>query len=217
MEIQKKAFETIRFQLAVGTALQLQIEGFKSRFNTTLIGLVRDEFLIVDAPQLDMFVGEPKHFTAGAQVTVRCVSAGSVWGFKSQLTRVISTPTQLLVVKAPSEIENCSIREQKRINCMLPCRITVDSSTKSGVLDDLSEGGCRFSVRTSEDDPFSPEPGSELKLECQFPGMEGDQVLSGCIRHVDTDVNRCNLGIQFSDIDENIKKRIAQYVASVAV
>jgi hypothetical protein len=86
-----------------------------------------------------------------------------------------------------------------------------------GILDDLSEGGCRFSVKTNEDEPFSPEPGAALKLECQFPGLEGEQLLNGCVRHVDTDMNRCNLGIQFADLDEKIKKRITQYVESVAV
>ena len=87
--------------LEIGTPLQLDITGFRTRFKSKLVGVLPHEYLIVKAPQLDMYMGEPKHLLPETEVVVRCLYRGNVFGFRSRLTRVISTPAQILMLQYP--------------------------------------------------------------------------------------------------------------------
>lgn len=202
--------------LEMGNPLQLEIEGFQSRFKTSLVGIVHDSYLVIECPGLTMLVGEPKQFTVGSEIVVRCLSQGRAWGFKSRLLRVISTPVTLLIIEFPEQVENSSLRSDKRISCMLPGKIKIGKEQRKGLLLDISENGCFFSVKAAKDKKEADVGiDEEVTILCQLPGMEGEQTLKGRVRHTHRDEVKTSFGIEFDEIDSKILKRIAQYAATV--
>lgn len=201
--------------LEMGTPLQLDIAGFHSRFKSALVGVLPNEYLIVKAPQLTMFVGEPKHILPGSEVVVRCLHRGNVWGFESKLKRMISTPAQLLMLEYPETMENFNLRSNDRIDCLLPGKIQLGKTTRKGVVVDISEQGCRFSIKNGQK-RLDIQVDAELTLKCQLPGIEGDQDFTGHVRRVEQDELRTLLGVQFDKIDSNTKKTIAKYALVVS-
>jgi c-di-GMP-binding flagellar brake protein YcgR len=203
------------FMLEIGTPLQLDIEGFRSRFKSSLIGVVPNEHLIVQAPQLSMFVGEQKHWPPEADITVRCLHRGNIWGFKSRLTRVISTPAQLMMIEYPESIENHNLRTHQRIDCYLPGQVQSGKTTRNGVVLDISEEGCCFSIKNGKR-PLDLEVDAELVLKCQLPGIDGDQEFSGLVKRVEKDEFRTLIGVLFGAIDPKVRKHIAKYASAIA-
>jgi c-di-GMP-binding flagellar brake protein YcgR len=203
--------------LEVGTPLQIDIEGFRSRFKSSLVGVLPDEYLIVRAPQLALYIGEPKQLLAESEVVVRCLHRGNVWGFKSKLKRVISTPAQLLVLEYPQTVENHNLRVHRRIECLLPGNIQYGETKRKGVVLDISEKGCRFSVNTVKSKkPLEIEIKAALTLSCQLPGIEGEKVFEGRVRRVEKDEMRTELGVEFEAIDPKVRDLIAQYLSVVS-
>jgi hypothetical protein len=201
--------------LEIGTPLQLEIKGFSTRFKSSLVGALPDEYLIVTAPKLTMFVGQPKHLLPESEVVVRYVHRGNAWGFQSKLTRVISTPAKLLVLEYPSEIENFNLRSDERIECLLPGGIELQKAKRKGVVLDISIGGCRFSFSESKE-PIDVAVDAELKLRCQLPGIEGDQEFEGRVKRVEKDKMRTVLGIEFNNVEQKIQALITQYSSAVS-
>jgi c-di-GMP-binding flagellar brake protein YcgR len=203
--------------LEVGTPLQIDIEGFRSRLKSSLVGVLPNEYLIVRTPQLELYIGEPKHLLPESEIVVRCLHRGNVWGFKSRLKRVISTPAQLLVLEYPKKVENHNLRVHKRIECLLPGKIELGKTKRKGVVLDISEKGCRFSVNTVKGkDALEIEIKTELTLSCQLPGIEGEQVFEGRVRRMEKDEVRTELGVEFQTIDPKVRDLIAQYLSVVS-
>jgi len=201
--------------LELGTPLQLDIKGFRTRFKSQLVGVLQHEYLIVKAPQLDMYVGEAKHLLPETEVVVRCVHRGNVFGFRSRLTRVISTPAQILMLHYPETLENYNLRSNDRIDCLLPGNIEVGKTSRKGLVLDISEEGCRFSVNTAKK-KLDIEVDTGVKLNCQLPGIKGDQKFTGKVKRIEKDATRTLLGVQFTEIDDATKKTIAQYSSALS-
>jgi len=92
--------------LEMGDSLQLEIEGYDPHFSSSLIGVVPDECLIIKAPQLFSAMGKTQSLLPGLEIGISCIHRGSVWGFKSRLTSVISEPSRLLMLEYPETIES---------------------------------------------------------------------------------------------------------------
>lgn len=131
------------FQAEVGTAVHLGIDGFDGRLKSSLEGILPDEYLILKLPQLDTYVGQPRHFELESEILVRYVHRGAVWGFRSRVRRVISTPVGLLVIDIPDRIESYDLRQEERVDCLLPGKIQLEKRSKNGAVVDLSQNGCR--------------------------------------------------------------------------
>jgi len=198
----------------IGTPLQIQIDGFRERFKTSLVGIVRDEYLILETPEPTLSLEKQRQFTQGSEVVVRCISKGTVWGFKSTLERVISTPTRLLVIGAPRTAENHSLRAHQRIECLLPGQLLNGKEECSGMVLDISEEGCLIAVQGSGHEAGF-EPNSEVRVKLQLPGLKGEQTIQGFLRHISADQTKRHFGIQFNDIDPKIRDKIAEYVAAI--
>lgn len=200
----------------VGTQLQVQIEGIPSRFKTTLIGMDPGNCLLVKTP--DIVAGETREnvFNAGNHIIVRYLYNGSVLGFQSKLIDAISSPMKLLFIEYPGSVENFDLRAKTRIQCFLPAKSKILDEATSGVILDISEGGCRYQVKAFNGQKL-PEINIDntIKLFCRFPGLSGEYEILGKVRNVTPDNQKKVLGVQFTEfVDPQAGDIVKDYVAS---
>jgi len=203
------------FQTEIGTVMQLEIEGFENRIKSLLVGILPDEYLILKMPQLGVYAGQPRSFQQDSEIRVRYLYKGAVWGFKSRLKRVISTPAGLLLIEIPDTLESCDLRQEERIDCLLPGKIQLGKTSRKGAVVDLSKNGCRFMVRNPKGKK-APEVAinDELALTCSFPGVEGEQALTGRVRQIHQDEQTTALGLEFVKPNRQIESIIQNYLSS---
>ena len=205
-----------RIFIELGTQLQIQIEGVAFRFKSTLVGIEPDNYLIIKTPGATPF-GSIKHkLFRGSQFTVRYLARGTVFGFQSRLMGAISTPTKLLFLEYPNVVENCDLRSHERIDCLLPAKGNIKDKERQGIILDLSEGGCCYLIKALKGEELpSVQIDEQITLRCQFPGIEGEQVVSGKVRNIRRDEQGTALAIEFHEIAPEVQNIIVQYISTV--
>jgi c-di-GMP-binding flagellar brake protein YcgR len=90
---------------------------------STLIGYVRDEYMIVRIPLEN---GAPIALTEGERLTIRAFSGVNVCSFACTVERVFGRPLLYVHVSFPSEIQGTSLRAAMRVKVDLPAQV-IDS------------------------------------------------------------------------------------------
>ena len=205
-----------RISIELGTQLEIEIEGVPTRFKSSLVGVEPDEYLIIKEPEAALYEILRNKLFRGNQIVVRYLCKGTLFGFQSQLVQVTSTPIRLLFVEYPKTIEVYDLRSHERIDCFFPAKIKIKDEEKNGAILDISEGGCRCVIKSSEGEKLpSVQIDERITLRCQFPGTESEQVVSGEVRNVGMDKQKAVLGIQFHEIAPGLQNIIAQYISTV--
>lgn len=200
--------------IKLGTQVKIEIEGVGIRLRGTLVGMEPGEYLIVKL-QDATFDGLKDGLFQGNKIIVRYVYEGSVFGFLSKLIETILTPIKLLYIEYPRIIENFDLRSQKRMDCFLPSSIIIRDEERQGSILDISEGGCCFLINMLKGEKLlSVQIDEQITLRCQFPGIEGEQMVSGKARKFSMDKKETALRIQFYDLDPEVKNTIAHYIST---
>ena len=208
-----------RILIELGSQVQIEIEGVGFRFKSTLVGMESDEYLIMKTPMVPSnapFTSIQHKLFPGTQVVVRYLYKGTVFGFQSKLIEAISTPVRLLFVEYPKIVENYDLRSQERTDCFLPAKIEIRKKEEHGAILDISEKGCRCLIRALEGKKLpSTQVDEQITLTCQFPGIQGEQVVSGKVKNISKDKREMILGIEFHEIAARFKTIIDQYLSNI--
>ena len=114
----------------VGTKVQLRMQrevGVIEHFSS-LIGFVKDEFLLVKAPVAQK---TPFVFYDGEQILVRAFTGTTIYSFASTITRVILSPIYYMHLAYPQVIESSALRSALRVKVNLPATVSFDDPTGS--------------------------------------------------------------------------------------
>ncbi len=217
MKIEDLDFNTgKRISIELGTQLQIRIDGVDSNFKSTLIGIEPDKYLIINAPVTMLPYGRHKFFR-GNKIIVRYLYKGTVFGFQSELVEDIYTPLKLLFVKYPEIIEEHNLRSGERIDCFLPIKIKIKNEERDGVILDINKGGCCCVAKKAVEDKelSSVQIDEQVTLMCQFPQIEGEQVVLGKVKNIRRDKKQMTLGIIFHEIKPEIEDIIDQYILAL--
>jgi len=106
---------------------------------STVIGWVRDEYLIVKIP---MENGAPISVAEGDKLTIRVFSGVNVCAFSCVVMRVFGRPLLYAHVSFPTQIQGTSLRTAMRVKVEIPAQVTRDDGTQTSVfLTNLSVSG----------------------------------------------------------------------------
>jgi len=218
MEIEDFDFNTgKRIAIELGTELQIKIEGVNFSFKSTFIGIKSDKYLIINVPVTSTY-GSIKHkYFQGTKIIVRYLYKGTVFGFQSELLEDIYNPLKLLFVKYPEIIENHNLRSHERIDCLLPIKIKIKDEEKDGAVLDISIRGCCcvFKGTANDKELLSVQIDEQIPLMCQFPSIEGEQLILGKVKSIKKDKQQIVFGIKFHEIDTKIEDIINQYILAI--
>jgi c-di-GMP-binding flagellar brake protein YcgR len=204
---QEFTFETLNMQ--VGVRLQLLTQrGVKPVPHfSTLIGWVKDEYIIVRIP---MENGAPIGLTEGERVTVRVFSGVNVCSFACSVERVFARPLSYVHLSFPTSIQGTSLRGAMRVKAEVPALVNStarpDAAPIRCMLSNLSVTGARV-------DAPSPLPHGEELINVQFtlvlPGSNQETQVDtlAMIRNVTVEKPAAggaevhSYGVQFVDLD----------------
>jgi c-di-GMP-binding flagellar brake protein YcgR len=214
------------FLLPVGTRLQIDIGGIDIKLESYVVGLLPDDAIIIKHPSTGSLGSITHKIFKGNKVTVRYIHGGSVFAFQSELLGSTNDPFKLLFIAYPSLIARHRLRKNSRVQCYLPAEMFLQKRNDkeiipdvgySGIVSDLSIQGCCFGMIKSSNNQTLPHIRIEgsITVQIQLPGIETKIELTGLVRRSVRDANKMSIGIQFNEIDEDIKNRIADHILAI--
>lgn len=202
--------------LVFGTLLRIKVEGFGT-IQTNLIGIEEGMFLIVKTPPIPEIA--TKLFQKN-NIVIHYLFAGQVFGFRTTLLGLINEPFRFSILAYPTKVEKVNIRKHERISCMLPAKIKMSSGLYGILIEDISVGGCYFSVNPPKDGKFPVmKISEEALLILTLPGITDSMAIGATVRTIKCDMRTMKIGVQFTKFDGKGEETaylaaIKQYIAN---
>jgi c-di-GMP-binding flagellar brake protein YcgR len=204
---QEFAFETMNMQVGVRLQLMTHRRVKPVPYFSTLIGYVKDEYIIVKIPTEN---GVPIGLTDGERITVRVFSGVNVCSFACTVERVFGRPLNYVHLSFPTSIQGTSLRGAMRVKIEMPVQV------RSTVRPEAAPVGCtmtNISVTGARVDAAVPLSGGEELISLQFTlvmpnsNQETQVDTLAMIRNVTTEKpgpdqpEVYSYGVQFVDLD----------------
>lgn len=126
-----------------------------------------------------------------------------IYEFYTSIIKLLNDPIELLLLKYPERVILKDQRSYKRIKCFVSAKVQYSiengSEVVEGIIKDISKKGCRIAF------PFGKLKGSSFKtnekivIMLKFPGIPGEQRISGFIRNIIQEKVQLSLGIEFDE------------------
>jgi c-di-GMP-binding flagellar brake protein YcgR len=213
---QKKVHEDMLrgkiLNIGLGTPMQIQLGGMDGPFKSSLVGMVREKFVMI---QLPMMTGILNKLHDGNRVTARYLYSGSIYGFHSTVLAFITKPAPLLFLTYPKIVEILDLRQCKRVDCFFPVNAKIQEKEYKGLILDISTGGCKLSLDISGNILIPHmEVEESIDLSFQLIGSSTPQTVLGKVRTTSRDQGKVVVGIQFDALDSEMVKSIEALIES---
>lgn len=151
-------------------------------------------------PEMSCFITDmPKgHAAAGfvnsAPLTMRFLSGGAVYAFKTALVRVHNQPP-VFVMEYPDKLQRYNLRGSERISIVSRARISLDFSSdhRTGAVLDISVSGARIGLGSLN----GLSLGSKLHLSFTLPNGMAVSQLTAVVRNISEENEKYLLGVGF--------------------
>jgi len=194
-------------EFKVGQPCLVQFESTGQKYKSVIIGVEQYAFVIAKLP---LVPGIQKHMNAGNPVLVRMEQGGTVYGFSTEILSHSLRPVPFVVFAYPPRVEGVQYREHKRTLCMLPAAVSNPYFTTSGLVSDISMGGCRLMVEW-RDKPkvFNMMTGDKLELRLHLDSDDTGPVEATLMNYKELK-RHYTMGLKFSG--EERLKSLAHYI-----
>jgi c-di-GMP-binding flagellar brake protein YcgR len=195
--------------------MQIQFSGVKERIGSFLVGLEHGKYLIISVPATSA-ANMRGIFTRGKMLLVRYIHEGIVLGFESSVIDTILTPVQLIFLRYPVSVENLNLRKHVRRQCYLPASVIIDNKKTDGFMLDISEGGCKYSLKALLDvDSSALQIDRTITMEMSLPEVNGKLSVTGKLKNYKYDSDCLLMGILFTDVPAETRAGLQQYLTKM--
>lgn len=198
--------------VGLGTRMLLRTGGLKADIKSELIGLSRNEFLIVKAPVIP---GMRTLFSGGEDVVVRYLSDGTIFGFHSTMLLSQLKPVPLFFIEYPYQVEKIELRKEKRAQCALPSKVHCKSGIYPAIIVDLSLGGAKLDLTLDEVDAALFELNEMVVLEFMLFQVDKPVLLSSEVKNITAVKQRYTLGLQFGELEDETRLELDEYIQNL--
>lgn len=206
-----KKNQSTHLDIELASDLLLQFKGVKGSFPSYLIGLKPDVFLIIKSPTI---IASENLLSEGTSLVVRYTHLGDVYRFKTDVLGTNNEPFKVTFLSYPKVVEKIEYRDSQRVHCFFPATLQYDKLEISGMITDISLGGCKFKTDDIDQiEGFLVKKEGDVTLQFPLLGHKGTKEFNGKIKKVEFDMNFV-LGIGFCSIDADMRRTIASYVES---
>ena len=132
-------------QLAVGAVLNLQLLSEKRgpRVQARVLGYLEGKSILAARPGACLL---PTDLRLGDEVAVRYLVGRSVYGFKSRIIRVSTSPYPYFHLHYPEQVEKMEVRQSERVQVSVAARVQASAGEVESELRDLSASGAMVSA-----------------------------------------------------------------------
>jgi hypothetical protein len=151
-------------------------------------------------------------------ITVKCTCAGCVFGFSSRIIQYIDSPDKLFFVETMESEEavgddqilhDCNERIEKRIPCFVRVHLSSGETVIEAVVDNISTKGCHCLVI---DDFLNNSFKMYPLVNIQFSSKLS---IDGEVRFIERKFSQHHLGISFTDIDDDTKRKLMELIPAL--
>jgi c-di-GMP-binding flagellar brake protein YcgR len=194
--------------LAIGTPLNIQVLSDRTgaRLHARVLGMCEGESIIAHIPGAGFTLIELR---LGDEVAVRCLEGRAVYGFKTTVIRVCTSPYPYFHLACPGIVSHVEVRQSERVSVAIPVEVkTASGEVVRAELRDLSGSGALLvapAVLGADGD--SVYLAFELNLnELQRALQIRASIRSaGLLPPATGDESRHRCGVQFQDLSEHDK------------
>lgn len=177
------------------------------KIDTRLIGYEEDSFIILKFPYLTCI----KKYLAENMPVNASFSCGNTNIFFTSYIETAVIKKFLAICDYPPHFKMIDLRKARRVQCLVPAGISLDTGYHYGVLRDISAGGCQLVLNAAHMEvPALPEVNETLALE--LGPQNSTQLLTGTIKHVQKNKNLTALGIAFMSLADREVSKLEDYV-----
>jgi len=197
-----------QLDFCVGQRCLLQFDLGGQKYRSTIVGVEAYEYVITKLP---MVPGIQSKLRPGSSLTIRLEHNGAVYGFHTEVVTAMTKPSPMLLFAYPQTVECIQLRRHKRSRCMLPAVLRAGDTTVSGLVTDVSVGGCRMVVEgRGAEGRLQVEAGDMVDLHLPFDPMRPEPVQAVVVNNMG--LKRHNaLGLSFSG--DGFAKPLAHFIA----
>jgi c-di-GMP-binding flagellar brake protein YcgR len=212
METQTKNINrSRRLFIELGTSLLLETETPERSASSQLIGMQVGSYLIVQLAEKNW---KQSRLSTDETLTARYILSNDVFEFKTQVIRIIEDPDYLLFLDYPEVVESCNIRSEKRVECFLPVRMTLDTLCLTGTIVNINRSGCLCVV----DDTFQLDTCSTEYLTLNLPYARVDSLsIKARIRAIRKKETQTAFGLVFENLDGFSKNVLSALVPALKI
>ena len=205
--------QEMRLNIELGGLVQLQIEKEDVRFSGALVGMECDKYLIL---RVSGSKGLKKNLAEGVETVCRYVQNGAVYGFRTIVLASIQYPMPLLFLAYPAITENINLRQEERIDCLLPSEVVLGKTVMTGIILDVSHHGCKLALKAADGANVpSLSLNNDIVVKAQLSAKSETETFTGKVRNIKMDNDRIVLGIQFADTPFETAERLTAYIRNV--
>jgi c-di-GMP-binding flagellar brake protein YcgR len=200
--------------MQIGTILEIQIEGIKSRLKSELFAIEEGNYLIIKLSPFQSLANFTKLVYVGTVIIIRYIHRGTLFGFKSRIKHVMIEPAKLIFIEYPEKIESKELRVHKRLDCYLPANVRIEDNTIAGTITDMSREGCQFTVKTVNIGKSADllQIDNEIVVSLQLPGVEEKLTITGKQKNIKKDKDNVNIGVLFSDTSIEVQEKLYDFL-----
>ena len=143
-----ETLENHELLIDLGCEILIQFDKCSVQFEGNLIGLEKDELIIVKPKPLS---GLGSTVGKGDQAQALYLCDGTVYAFRSTLIHLLEDPLPLLFLSFPNKVQTSSFRTLPRASAFLPASVVIKDRRWTGALLDMSPAGLRFACGPAED------------------------------------------------------------------
>lgn len=202
-----------KLEIGLGDRLLLKLDTIEGFLKTDMVGMMQNQYLIVDMPK-----GGPavkNKFFEGNTVLVRYLHAGAIFAFESHVLGVVEKPVRLVFLSYPQIVSRQELRQEERMECYLNAAADLgQGQLVNGAILDISPSGCRFAGKVKSRP--SVEVGAEVVVGIKLGDGEKARRCPGTLRSLSQSNGMMIMGVQFQDLDEDSHVRIRTLVATLS-
>lgn len=201
-------------KLQYGEVILVRPEGLDFRLTTHFVGMESRSYLIVRLSPLGVDLAQVQpNLEKGNELKLFITCAGSLIAYRSRSMAFNATPYRHLYLAWPSQGEAFTLRRHDRFDCHLPARVESPGLCLSGMLLDISRGGCRASL-DPPDGPDGPSLREGALVELRFSLLNpkrSDTVLCE-VRNTGRAKGLLLLGLRFVDLTGPVRARLEAFL-----
>ncbi len=202
-----------RVNIGLGSEMVIQPHGEEFRMKAILVGMEPGEYFILRVPS---HARVQKIFREKARIVVRYLHSGTVYGFRSIVLGHVLHPLRLMITSYPRKVETLDLRKNPRIECFLPAEAKTGTGRYSGVILDLSLGGCKFMARQADRDAVSRIAlNAPVAVMAQLFGDKRPELMTGFVRNIKVDEGKAELGIQFVNLNPETRQSVQNFIEGI--
>ena len=175
--------------------MQIQLAGMTAALKCLLVGMETDQDLLVGFP---IASGVLNRLHKGNRATVRCIYAGTVYGFYCNVVNHVVKPAPLVFLSYPASFEVLNLRKSERVDCFVPVLASVGEAAYEETILDISVDGCRFVIENA------PERGmpqirmdETMSVTFRLSSTAPSSGAVGKVNNLTQDSHRLTLGVGF--------------------